>query len=277
MVTRPWLSYLNNVDLSATTIKGDSQVTTRPVTNLAKRDTFADFFRSESNEVVIDFDFGSDQSSQALALYFGRYDTIARRGQFLSLSDTDTVRWKLDADGGTLGTGAAYDSTAIASGVNAGYGYHGRFLADAVTHRYARVILTGTSRNTPETDFLDVARAWMGPVFRFDHNFAVGHEYKWVSGANVSSAELLPSERVDKGARYRSYQIAFQYLPQADRDALVEFERLAGDDEQFLFSLSDDNADLATQMMLCRVMQASGIQSSGFVYFNKSLGLRESL
>ncbi len=209
-------------------------------------------------------DLGANDSMFFMALRFPRDTPLPTAG---------TVQHQLDADGGTPGAGAVYDSGAIAINTSDGYGYHFHLPSSAQTARYARVTfnITGIS-------FIDVGRFWLGgEAFRPTFDVSGGYEDRWEDLSLISVAERAGAEYVDERARRRLMAFGFDALSQAERDTLREMNRLAGTSQQILFCLDTDTPE--TETVLGRMSQTPAIQHRALSQqlYRQAIEIRESL
>jgi hypothetical protein len=181
-----------------------------------------------------------------------------------------TIRHQLDADGGTAGTGAAYDSTAISIGTADGYGYHVHILANAVTARYWRFTF-----NASGVSFIDVGRAWAGEAWTPDRNFAYGHTEQWDDLSQVAIAARSGAEFVDVRPRRRAFAFGLQYMTAADRDTARELGRIAGLSQQLLVCRAP--ASPAKDTIIGRLSEVLAITQPGLPIFSTAFQIRESL
>lgn len=239
------ISYVNHVDDDATILTASDTAGDLSVSNLA--DTIiGNRWRTTSLGAFVDVDFGSNKSVDIVALRFPRDTTFPTSG---------TVRHQFDADGGTPGSGAADDSTAIAIDTTAGYGYHAYKPASTVTARYWRFTFAVTG-----VSFIDVGRAWAGEILEPSIGVSFGYRDDWLDLSRVSSARRSGAQYADEMARVRLLSIPYNAIEAADRTTFREMERVVGISKQVLFML--DSATPTTESIIGRLAETAPVRRS---------------
>lgn len=254
------LSWVNHVDIANAVLTASDAAGDLAVANLANP-IIGRRWRTTSTTGWAQIDFLGDVEIGVLALRFPRDTTFPTAG---------TIRHRLDADGGTPGTGAAYDSTAVAIGTADGYGYHVHVPASAQTARYWRFdfAVSGVS-------YIDVGRAWAGAAWRPTYNIVLGYGDGWDDLSRVSASARSGAEFVDARARQRAYAFALEALDDTERDELREMQRLAGIGGQVLF-VKNPSAP-ARETLLGRMAQTTPLLHREMPIHAKAFTLRESL
>jgi hypothetical protein len=204
------LSWVNRCDTA--TASAQNAQATLPASNL-KDPVVARPWRATTNGAWFQMDFGLSVSIDTLAI-FGAL-----------MNATDTVRHQLDVT--TPGTGAVYDSTAVAGGITEGYNAHVTVLSSPVSARYWRCTLGASSRSG--VTLTEVGRAWAGLIWRPAANMILGGEFDMVDASRVDQPELSRIRYVDRGAMQRVYRFGFDALTEAEaKDYVREMTRVAG-------------------------------------------------
>lgn len=253
------LSYVNHVDrdgaLASASVTSGSMAPpaifdTRPL----KR------WRSTTLNVWLQIDFGADVDIDVIALVFPR-DTAFPSG---------TVQFLLDANGGTPGAGAAYDSGSVTLDIEPGYGYQVQQPSATVTARYLRIQFnaTGVSR-------LDVGRVWAGELFEPERNIDTGYVDRWLDASAKTRGERSGSTFVDELDRFREISFAFSTVSQSDRAVHRELQRLVGISKQVLLLVDPDTPK--TETVLGRLEELSGVRyrANAFQLYEATYLVRE--
>ena len=284
---KAYIGTRNWVDSPQTEIVASNENVGNPATNVATRSSY-NVWRIENitagNEVVtLDIDLKEDRPIDFLGLTTPRVSRLILGDFYLSLSDTDTIEWRLDADGGTPGAGAVQTLAAQPSAIEAGYGVHRRIFDTTQIARYVQLIITATSRilvgTPPDTEkgYADISRVMVCELFRPEYQFVFGHNIRWNSSTVITRSARARSDGADIGAHYRELSMEFRGISDVEVSQWEMFDRIVSTGEQFVFGLSDDETKPATDVMLCRQSQQSGIQSVGPDFWRKPVRLIESL
>lgn len=204
-------------------------------------------------------DFGVNVSVDVIALVFPRDVPLA----------TGTVRHQFDADGGTPGTGAVHDSTAIDIGLVDGYGIHVYQLSSTISARYWRWTYALTSA------YADTGRAWAGTVWQPNCNFIYGATDQWDDLSTVSQSKRSGAEFVDQKPRQRGMSFALDFMQDADKQVARELKRICGLGYQVL--AVKDPAQPAKESIVGRLKQIEPILDANFSIYSTPFSVRESL
>ncbi len=254
------LSWANHVDVSGAVLTASASAGDLSISNVADP-IVGRRHRLTSLTGWGQVDFLTNKTVGLLALVFPRDTTFPTSG---------TIRHQLDADGGTAGAGAAYDSTAVAIGTVDGYGYHVHQLATPVSARYWRWTF-----NVTGVSYIDVGRAWAGETWSPTYNIAFGYADEWSDLSRISVAERSGAEYVDERPRQRVFAFGLEALSEAERDDIREMQRLAGISKQIL--LVKDPANWDTETVLGRLAASTPILHRDLSIFSKAFTIRESL
>lgn len=235
----PVLSTTNHVDREGVVIAASETTGDLSSSNLANA-IIANRWRTTSLTATLDIDFGENVETGLLALRFPRDTPVPVAG---------TVRHQLDADGGTPGAGAAYDSAAVPVGTDPRYGYHVHLLSSAVSVRYWRVTF-----NLSGVLFVDVGRAWAGPVFRSTYGLAYGDTDTWVDPSLIQTGVRSSAEYVDPLSPRRLMRDGFVAVTDAERSELRNMAYDVGINSQVLFVCDPDTASTETIIGRFRVV-----------------------
>ena len=271
-----WLSYKNWVDQEAATITAAEEAGDLVATNLANRYSSSlwrdDTLTAMDATTWFKVDFGVAREVGCLALLFPRSNAPNSYDADPMFETTDTVRFKLSnvaEDGYEL-----LDTTALASGVHAGYGYYVYKLTSPVTARWLRCDLNAVSRGS--LGYVDVCRAWAGPVIEPAIGPDFGAVHAWSSDSVVTQAARGISDFVDPREPIRSYAMTLGWLTEAERDQMEDLERLMSTSGQFLVVRGDMN--VARGAMFARQQRSTGLEAIGaHLRHRKTFQLVESL
>lgn len=238
------LSWINHVDRRGTITVTPDAVAGFPASNL-QSDKIKKRCRIEGGSAQIDVDFGLDVECGVIAL--AQPDRAARvygDDPYTLLAATDTWQILLDADGGTPGAGAAYDSGAVETGVQPRYGYLCHVITSPVQARYARIII-----DSAVLDYIDLGRLWIGPYFQPGRNFSYDWARRVVSGTQAQTNQVTPSmiQYVDEGERAHETILPFEFLSPEDAEIVYGFIYDVGKAQQFLLCWNPDDAARTTR------------------------------
>ena len=223
-------SWINHVDRSGASLSASQTAGDLTPSNMAKPQV-ATPWRTTSLTAWGQVDFGADVAIGCVALRFRRVNGSVP-------PTTGTVQHQLDADGGTPGTGAVYDSTAVALNVDAEYGYHLTVPSSEQTARYWRFTFAVSG-----VTFIDVGRAWAGPIFQPKHGIGFPHSDVWFDRSAVSAALRSGVEWVDPRAFQRAIGINLGAVEEDEKASARGLMRTAGVSGQMLFCLDAATAD----------------------------------
>lgn len=228
----PLFSYVNHVDggtLSASAQSGDLSPS-----NMASP-IIDRVWRTQTLTAYGQVDFGADKTVDCLALRFSRAVTLPTSG---------TVTHALDADGGTPGAGAVYDSGAVSIGVADGYGYHLHVPASSQTARYWRFTF-----NITGVDFIDVVRAWAGEAFRPDPGLSEGYADGFSSADRVARSPRSGDAWGEQRAYKRTIAGALGGMTD-DWTTARELSRIAGRAGEVLFCKDTAASDVGKEVVI---------------------------
>lgn len=143
-------------------------------------------------------DFGSLQS----------LDTIAVLG-----ITGNQIRARLSSVDSTGTSGDAFDSGTLA--VDQSYLSSISLVTSVVSARYLRIDLTTTG------SFVEIGRMFAGVRTQFAYNFIAGWQRTW-NDLSTRTKTLSGQTQIFNRNVYRSYDVSFDFLKQADRDGFVE-------------------------------------------------------
>lgn len=253
-----WLSYRNWVDAPSAVLTAANEAGELVVGNLVNRLSYK-IWRDDdiaSGETWFEVDFGQVREVGCLVLVFPRSNLPSSYDVEAAIADDDKVRHYLDAT--TPGDGAVYDSTQVNSGVIPGFGYHAIKLASPVNARYWRCELSPTSRVA--SGFLDIARAWAGPVIEPAVGVSFGVSHMWRSNSTITEAARGESEFVDPRPSKRAYTMSFEWLTNAERDSLEDLDMLMTTAGQFVVCRED--LTIPKGVMLARQEKSTGFAAA---------------
>lgn len=293
-----FFSIQNYIDLPSTTITPENDDIVRfESSNLKDRNIDSRWRNSGlvtgSTSFYIDIEFDTDKAIGFFGLLTPRANNAPLGDFHLSINETDTVQWQFDLKAGTFGTGAVYDTGAIAAGVIAGYGYHApppvytgfegashkftagkvRITVDAVS----RAEITGPAGT--EKGFADISRIWIGDRIDPPYNHAFRHREGWDSESLIVRAPRTRASSVNRGSHYRFLSVVYEGITDDEqRNIWRPIDRLASNDSQFVYGRSRETADSATEIMFCERTNADdGMESAGPDFWMFPLEVEESL
>ncbi|MBX9747854.1 MAG: hypothetical protein K2X34_13195, partial [Hyphomonadaceae bacterium] len=246
---KTWLSITNWVDGSSTSFIARGQQAGDLVVSNLQSPQIGTTWRGlvfPSNPVVgFAIQFNREVPIECLALLFPRNNDPDPEARFdpPMIGGGDVIRHRLGLGtalargeepsiGDDIGdTGLVYDTGLVTPNVDPGYGYHVLRLPQRVSARWWRVDISAPSRISEE--FIDVSRAWAGPVFEPARNFNVRDSEGWAQSVDASQARRGLGEFISAGETRQNWTITFGNI-QDDRAAWQDFERLVGAAGRFL-------------------------------------------
>jgi hypothetical protein len=227
----PVLGVVNHVDRSGTVLTASGTTGDLTASNMANP-IVGRRWRTSSLTAYCTVDFGSDVDIAVMALRFPRDTTFPTSG---------TVQHQLDPDGGSAGSGATYDSGAVSINTTDGYGYHVIVPGAEYSARYWRFTF-----NVSGVSFLDVGRAWAGPVYRSTYGLAFGDTDTWLDPSLLQTGARSGAEYVDALPVRRILRDGFVAVTNLERSEVREIARQAGASSQVLFTRDADAVSTET-------------------------------
>jgi hypothetical protein len=238
-VAKTLFSWANAIDRA--TFSAGSEAATLPVANLATPRT-GRIWRALAATSWFSAALAAPTSLQILAL------------GGCGLASGDQVRHRLYDAGGAL----LIDDT-VAAGVLPGYGLHIHALAAPVTAASWRCDITATSRAA--SGYFDIKRAWAGPVFQPACGIVIPWDESWEDAAPISRNPRSGGVSPGDGARYRSMNVALDWISDSEKAQLKEMTRLIGTRSQLLL-VPDQDGDMPREAILGRLAKISPIAAS---------------
>ncbi|WP_422363189.1 hypothetical protein [Pyruvatibacter mobilis] len=231
----PVLGVVNHVDRSGTVLTASDTAGDLGPSNMVNP-IIARPWRTTSLTAYCTIDFGADVDIGVLALRFPRNTAFPTAG---------TVQHQLDPNGGSAGAGATYDSGAVSINTTDGYGYHVIVLGSEYSARYWHFTF-----NVSGVSFVDVGRAWAGPVFRSTYGLAYGDQDTWADPSLRQQGARSGAVYVDRLEPWRVMSDSFVALSNSERSDVREIARQAGVANQVIF-IRDPNT-VSTETVIGR-------------------------
>lgn len=269
-----FFSWRNWVDAVDAVITPDAEVGQLVAANLKKRQAssaWRTLITVDADDAGFTIDFGKVREIGVLALLFPRDNDPEVFDPVAAIGPADTIRHRLSAV--SAGAGELLDTGADPSGVDPAHGYHVVRLAEAVEARWWRCDIAAPSRLTE--GFLDVVRAWAGPVFAPAIGFSYGDNRGWAAPADITRARRSPSEYAEAAEATRTWSLSFEGISDDEKESMDDFERYVTAAQQFLMVRNDVAAGRAA--MFARQASAGGVGSFAWRRNGKQLRLVESL
>lgn len=272
-----WISFFNWVDARLALITADAEASSDLVAaNLANRRGSriwrTDELSAGSTAAGFTIDFGTAREIAVLALLFPRSNDPDAYDETPAIAATDTIRHRLDLT--TAAAGALLDTGITACGALPGYGLHVFRLNAPVTARYWRCDLDAPSRAIE--GYLDVARAWAGPILQPRVGITYGAIRAWASDSIIAKASRGTDEFIDSQESLRSWSFDLDWIDDAtEADAHEDFDRRMTTAGQFLVCRTD--LTLARGAMFARQVQSPGLNAANFGKSRKSYRLLETI
>lgn len=272
-----WLSFLNWIDAEGARLSAAYEsLPDLGVANLAQRRGSRVWRTPVLSQVMSQTffvcDFGANREIGALALMVPRTNDPDVYSEPPMLAPGDTIRHRLDLS--SPGAGALLDTGHAASGVLPGYGVHVFKLSAPVTARYWRCDIDAISRGP--LGYIDVARAWAGPVMSPRVGISYGATRTWQSDSIIARASRGTDEFIDAQESLRAWSFTLDYIDDAtEANAWEDFERRMTSAGQFLVCRTD--LPTGRGAMFARQSQSAGLDAVNFGKSRKSFRLIESI
>lgn len=242
-IDAPWFSYDNRggfPDVAASVVDMTQDAgNSSPVKHVIDRFTFRQWQAPSHNE-WFQLDFQKDVSLQCLAVVFPRITNPYRANETQEILPTDLIQHWLDADGGTAGTGAVFNSGAVACGAHADRGYSVLALDTAVSARYWRCQITANSRSSK--GYFLVSYAQPGPIFQPSFPHIYGERIGFDDNSDLQRAASSQVGHVARNERTLKASLVWDFIPDSERASWASMDEFAGQTEPIVFALSSPNA-----------------------------------
>lgn len=273
-----WISHQNWADAAIAVVTADQEASSDLAgANLQQR-RGSKIWRSDGLTEVLTaagftLDFGTAREVGVLALLFPRVNDPDSYDDVPAIAASgDTIRHRLDLT--TASAGVLLDTTALASGVLPGFGVHVYKLATPVTARYWRCDFNVPSRAAE--GFLDVARAWAGPVLAPRVGISYGATRAWQSDSIIAKASRGTDEFIDSQESLRAWSYTLDWIDDAtESDTWEDLERRITTAGQFLICRTD--LTLARGTMFARQSQSAGLDAANFGKSRKTFRIIENI
>jgi hypothetical protein len=191
-----FIAYTNLADLAVQT--ASSSALLLPVSNIIVPHIARKWRGNDGATDTVFLDYGSSITMDTIAV-IGITGTQIR----VALSNVDP----------TANAGEVYDSGQLA--VDQKYLQSILPLVSPVSARYMRIDLTTTG------SFVEIGRVFTGVRTVFAYNYVAGWQRTWVD-PSTRTKTLSNQTLIFKRPPYRTYDISFDFLMQADRDGFIE-------------------------------------------------------
>lgn len=251
-------SYVNHLDDAATVLAASDQSASLPVGNLQDW-RIAKVWRSGASiAAFFTADLGSVKAIDAVGL-FG-----------LQIGATDTVRIRLSTV--ALGASDVFDTTALASGIVAGYNQYLWLPGSTKNARYLKVDINAAS--LAAQGYFDLARCWVGALWSPAYNFKSGAEFL-IKDPSANARAVRSSIRFsDRFSKYRTANFTFGALSATEAAKADDMDLTVGTTQQFLF-VRDKAGDLARQPILGTQTQVNPTVWAAPLTYTKQYQLEE--
>ena len=208
-----------------------------PVAHILDRYTFRQW-QSPAEDDWFEIDFGANVSIQFLLVVFPRILDVRRRADVQEIIATDEIHHWLDADGGTAGTGAVFNSGLVDCEVSPRRGYHVMVLASAVSARYWRCRINAASRASE--GFFLVMMADAGPVFQPSFNHIYGETIGFPDNAETQRTPSSQASFITRNERTMIARLIWDFIPDSEKPSWQAMDEYAGTTEPVVFGIAND-------------------------------------
>lgn len=243
-IEAPWFTYEDHAgqpraSASVTDMVQDAG-NISPVAGVLNRYIYTQW-QSPSDNEWFQIDFSADVAIQSLTVVFPRITNPYRKYETQEILPTDTIRHYLDADGGTAGTGAVFESGVVACNAERDRGYSVTALATEVNARYWRCEINAASRATP--DYFLVALAMAGPIFQPSFPHIYGDKLGFDDNSEIQRTPSSQTGFVTRNERTLSASLVWDFIPDTERAAWDAMDAYAGKTEPIVYG--QPNYDLS--------------------------------
>jgi hypothetical protein len=250
-MTKCTFCYANLID--SATLTPSSQDPSFPVTNIQHR-WITKTWRSVSSggtlSANIVIDFTTPKSVRAFFLFPHNFSPQA----VVKIQANTTDSWG----------SPAIDQTAVLGKII----YY--FWNTPQSYRFWRVVITDPN---PVTTYLEIGRMFLGNYFEPSINISNNYQLLYADSSDIMVSDGGQITSAQK-ARYKTYQIKFETLPAADKNALVNIFSERGKALDWIFISNRD--DVQNTFVYCRFSTDLNIEHLwGEQYFNVSFSIEE--
>lgn len=246
-INQAWFGYEDHAGQPRATITtsntGADGASLSPVAHVLDKLTFRQW-QSPTNSDWFQVDFGANVALQFFTVVFARKTSPYQKYDTQEIASTDTVRHKVDAQGGTPGAGAVFDSGSIQCRADPKRGYHVCALNSAVTGRYWRCEINAASR--AGAGFFLVMFAQAGPIFQPTFNHIYGETLGFPDNAENQRAPSSQSIFVTRNERTLRARLIWDFIPDSERDSWRNMFEYSGTTEPITFAISSEGAHAFT-------------------------------
>lgn len=253
----------NQIDLTTAVVEADSTPADLGVERI-KDPRLSAVCRLNGADKIITIDWGANKTHAAFALASAWFV----KAQYLL--GTDAIRIAYDADGGTIGAGAAWEYEGL-SGIADYVGVNAWIFDEPISARY--LTFQVVDRLTP----VDISRLGSFPeVFAP----AVNVDFSLVDAISDSTigeiSETANTRYWDPGEKHRSWSLNWQQITESEADKFREIRMKKGLAGQLFFSLYDDPALLPKFGMFCTFSQLPQFKFTKSGFYGVSAAVDES-
>lgn len=253
MSNNAYIAYKNLAD-SAVLLSASSSQLLLPVSNLNTPHIARKWRGSNGSTDYFVFDLGSLSSIDTIAV-FGITGTQIR----VRVSSADSTGAAGDLyDSGTL----SVDQTYLSS-IN--------IITNAVSGRYVRADITTSG------SYVEAGRCFIGTRTQFSYNYVKGWSRLW-NDRSVKTKTRGGQTQVWKDNKYRSIDVTFDFLTQADRDGFVEsIDILNGYSVDVLFVTNPASTNLSRDSIWGLMQSMTPVVQPSVATFTKQYQIEERL
>lgn len=251
MSNNAYISYVNLADSS--TLSASTSQLLMPISNLKVPHVGR---RWRGNTVGGDY-FVSDLGSLTTM------DTLAVFG----ISSGTQIRFRVSSVDATGAAGDLYDSGTLA--VDQSYDAS-IIVMPSVSGRYVRVDIVATT-------YAEAGRLFVGVRTQFSYNFVKGWSRMW-NDRSVKTKTRGGQTQIYKDNSFRTVDVTFDFLTQADRDGFVEaIDRDSGLSSDVLFITNPASTNLARDSIWGLISSPTPVVQPSVLTFSKQYHIEERL
>lgn len=263
-----WFSHTNLLQANTTELTTDSEVATKPVTNVKNRLT-NEFWRTEATSAYLRADFGSSVSLQQFTLQFSSpRDPASVLPDPLDPTDTVAIRLSNVSAGGS-----ELLNFSGASNVVRERGYFAYVAENAINARYLEIAINAASRSS--LGYFDLPYAHVGAIFQPAIGFNAGAEIDFPDESLINVSPSSGQTFVDSRAELLSFDAVFSLIRESEADSWQQLFERTRTTKEFAFGTRTAGA-LARRAFICRFVEGGRLRFDEAGYYTARISLIEN-
>ena len=247
-----YIAFTNLADTAPLLTASSSQLLL-PVSNISTPHIARKWRGAAGSTDYFVYDLGSSVSIDTLAVF--------------GITGTQ-IRFRISSVDPSGAAGDIYDSGTLS--VDQSYLSSINIINAPVSGRYVRVDLTGGA-------YVEAGRCFIGTRTQFSYNYVKGWSRLW-NDRSVKTKTRGGQTQIWKDNNFRSIDVTFDFLKQADRDGFVEtIDRVNGANTDVLFVLNPASANLSRDSIWGLISNVTAVVQPSVLTFTKQYLIEERL